>query len=106
MAEMLAAEQMDYFKYKNGVSSSTETEIKPAETKPGEAMIDRLQELSISSKSNDPASTVKTVIPEKVTKLASNSRPLTVDDDDLDIDLEIDDTIDTTVSSSILLIRV
>lgn len=105
MSEMTAAEQLGFFKY-SGVSSSSEVETKSAEEKPAEAMIDRLQELCISAKDSNLmiASTMKSTVPEKITKLASNSRPLTVDDDDLDIDLEIDDNIDTTVSVFILLI--
>lgn len=92
MEEMLAAEQSGTFQYNDGPSSAPEAE----------AMTDRLQELSISRKDNDAVPTAKLVpasASEKATKLASSSRPLTVDDDDLDIDLEIDDTIDTSVSS-------
>lgn len=96
---MLAAEQSGAFQYKS-VSSTSEIEDKPAQ-----AMIDRLQDLSISGIKDSvflgkaTTSTVKSEVPEKVTtKPASSARPLTVDDDDLDIDLEIDDNIDTTVS--------
>lgn len=93
---MLAAEESGAFQYNDGLSSAPEAE----------AMTDRLQELSISKKDNDAVTIAKIAsapAPEKTTKLASSSRPLTVDDDDLDIDLEIDDTIDITVSSWILI---
>lgn len=93
---MLAAEQSGVFQYKGA------SEI---EEKPTQAMIDRLQDLSISGikdsvfLSKASTSTLKPEVPEKATaKPASSARPLTVDDDDLDIDLEIDDNIDTTVS--------
>lgn len=95
----MAAEQSGAFQYR-GVHSISEIEEKPTE-----AMIDRLHDLSISGMkdsiflSKATTSTVKPEVPEKATtKPASSSRPLTVDDDDLDIDLEIDDNIDTTVS--------
>lgn len=102
---MLAAEQSGAFQYK-GVNSISETEDKPTVD---HAMIDRLHDLSISGMkdsiflSKATTSIVKQEVkqeePEKATtKLASSSRPLTMDDDDLDIDLEIDDNIDTTVS--------
>jgi len=97
----LVAEQSSAFQYKSGVNSISEIEEKPTE-----AMIDRLQDLSISGikdsifLSKAATSTVKPEVPEKTTtKPTSSSRPLTVDDDDLDIDLEIDDNIDTTVSA-------
>ncbi|KYM94948.1 Coatomer subunit beta' [Cyphomyrmex costatus] len=100
LEEMLAAEQSGAFQYKDAVSSTSEIEEKPTE-----AMIDRLQDLSISgikdnfSLNKATTSTVKREVSEKVTtKPTSSSRPLTMDDDDLDIDLEIDDNIDTTVS--------
>lgn len=96
---MLAAEQSGAFQYK-GVNSVSEVEEKPTET-----MLNRLQELSLSGikdsifLSKATTSTVKPEVPEKAstTKPTSSTRPLTVDDDDLDIDLEIDDNIDTTV---------
>ncbi|XP_012543710.2 coatomer subunit beta' [Monomorium pharaonis] len=98
LEEMLAAEQSGVFQYK-GVSGTSE--IDEIATK---AMIDRLHDLSMSNMKEDTSlskattSTVKQEVPEKAhtTKLTSSSRPLTVDDDDLDIDLEIDDNIDTT----------
>ncbi|KAG5330168.1 COPB2 protein, partial [Acromyrmex heyeri] len=100
LEDMLAAEQSGAFQYKDSVNSISETEEKSTE-----AMIDRLQDLSISAIKDslflNKASTsiVKPEVPEKATtKPTSSSRPLTVDDDDLDIDLEIDDNIDTTVS--------
>ncbi|KAG5316577.1 COPB2 protein, partial [Pseudoatta argentina] len=100
LEDMLAAEQSGAFQYKDSVNSISETEQKSTE-----AMIDRLQDLSISAIKDslflNKASTsiVKAEVPEKATtKPTSSSRPLTVDDDDLDIDLEIDDNIDTTVS--------
>lgn len=96
----MTVEQSGVFQYKGAVSSTSETEEKPTET-----MIDRLQDLSISGikdslfLSKASTSIVKPEVPEKATtKPTSSSRPLTVDDDDLDIDLEIDDNIDTTVS--------
>jgi len=92
----LVTEQPGAFQYKGGVNSTSEIEEKPTE-----AMIDRLQDLSISAikdsifLSKAATSTMKPEIPEKATtKPTSSSRPLTVDD----IDLEIDDNIDTTVS--------
>ncbi|XP_018344845.1 PREDICTED: coatomer subunit beta' [Trachymyrmex septentrionalis] len=97
LEEMLAAEQSGAFQYKDSVNSTSETEEKPTE-----AMIDRLQDLSISTikdiLNKATTSIVKPEVPEKATtKPTSSSRPLTVDDDDdLDIDLEIDDNIDTT----------
>jgi len=98
---MLVAEQSGAFQYKNGVNSISEIETKPVET-----MVDRLQDLAISATESSktpataPATAAKSMIPEKaMTKPASSTRPLTIDDDDLDIDLEIDDNIDTTVSS-------
>ncbi|XP_011633991.1 coatomer subunit beta' isoform X2 [Pogonomyrmex barbatus] len=93
LEEMLVAEQSGTFQYKGSVNSPSETE---------EKLIDRLQVLSVSAKDNlflnkPTTSIVKQEVPEKATtKPASSSRPLTVDDDDLDIDLEIDDNIDTT----------
>ncbi|TGZ55490.1 Uncharacterized protein DBV15_06684, partial [Temnothorax longispinosus] len=95
LEEMLAAEQSGAFQYQ-GIHSISELEEKPTE-----AMVDRLQDLSISGikdfLSKATTSTVKPEVPEKATtKLASSARPLTMDDDDLDIDLEIDDNIDTT----------
>lgn len=92
----MAAEQSGAFEYK-GVNT-----FEPEE-KPTEAVLDRLQDLSISKDSifisKATTSAVKPEVPEKTTtKPASSARPLTVDDDDLDIDLEIDDNIDTTVS--------
>lgn len=93
---MLAAEQSGAFQYK-GANSTSEIEEKPTQ-----AMIDRLQDLSVKDSvflGKASTSTVKPEVPEKATaKLASSARPLTMDDDDLDIDLEIDDNIDTTVS--------
>jgi len=90
--EMLAAEQMGAFQYKSSVSGTSEIEEK--------SINDRLQDLSITAKDSillSKANSAKTEVPEKATtKPASTSRPLTVDDDDLDIDLEIDDNIDTT----------
>ncbi|EZA57396.1 coatomer subunit beta' [Ooceraea biroi] len=98
LEDMLAAEQSGTFQYKSDVSSTSEIETKPTET-----MIDRLQDLAISEKESSKAAATasapaaRTVVPEKaMTKPASSTRPLTVDDDDLDIDLEIDDNIDTT----------
>lgn len=92
--EMLAAEQSGAFQYK-GANSTSEIEEKPTQ-----AMIDRLQDLSVKDSvflGKASTSTVKPEVPEKATaKLASSARPLTMDDDDLDIDLEIDDNIDTT----------
>lgn len=92
---MLAAEQSGAFLYKDGASSTFETQST-------EATIDRLQDLSISAKdsflSKTTISTVQSAIPEKTTTKPSNFRPLTLDDDDLDDDLGIDDNIDTTVS--------
>lgn len=98
---MLAAEQSGTFQYKDGASSISEMQST-------EATIDRLQDLSISAKdsflSKIITSTVQSAIPEKATtKPASNFRPLTLDDDDLDDDLGIDDNIDTTVSLFILI---
>ena len=98
LEEMLAAEQSGAFQYKDNRNSTSETEEKTTE-----AMIDRLQDLSISAIKDslflNKATTMKSEVPEKATtKPTSSSRPLTVDDDDLDIDLEIDDNIDTTVS--------
>lgn len=95
---MLVAEQSGAFQYKSSVTTIPDVEAKPAE-----AMIDELRELSISRDSATSIasmgkSMIYQIIPEKSAKLASSSRPLTIDDDDLDIDLEIDDTIDTTVS--------
>ncbi|EFN76750.1 coatomer subunit beta' [Harpegnathos saltator] len=94
LEEMLAAEQSGAFQYND---SSME---RPNNASDGGILTDRLQDLLISGKDNDTIATtaklVATSVPEKATKLASSSRPLTVDDDDLDIDLEIDDTIDTT----------
>lgn len=101
LEEMLAAEQSGAFQYKSNTSE--------IETKPIETMMDRLQDLAISaresSKTSATASSLaaKSVVPEKATKPASSTRPLTVDDDDLDIDLEIDDNIDTTVSPLLLI---
>jgi len=99
LEEILVAEQSGAFQYK-GVNSTSEIEEKPTE-----AMIDRLQDLSISAIKdsiflNEIATSIMNLkVPEKITtKPTSSSRPLTVDDDDLDIDLEIDDNIDTTVS--------
>lgn len=93
---MLAAEQSGAFQFKDSANSISETQST-------EATIDRLQDLSISAKDNflskTAMSTVQSVIPEKATtKPASNYRPLTLDDDELDDDLGIDDNIDTTVS--------
>lgn len=105
MEEMLAAEQSGAFQYK-GVSSTSEIDEMSTKT-----IIDRLYDLSMSnvkeniSLSKSITSTVKQEVPEKVTtKPASSSRPLTMDDDDLDIDLEIDDNIDTTVSMALFVI--
>lgn len=89
---MLAAEQSGTFQYKDGATLQST-----------EATIDRLQDLLISAKDSflnkTTTSTVQSAIPEKATtKPASNFRPLTLDDDDLDDDLEIDDNIDTSVS--------
>lgn len=96
LEEMLVAEQSGAFQYKSSVTTIPDVEAKPAE-----AMIDELRELSISRDSATSIasmgkSMIYQIIPEKSAKLASSSRPLTIDDDDLDIDLEIDDTIDTT----------
>lgn len=91
LEEMLAAEQENRFNYKAGVSSTIEPEVSSAES-----LTNRIQELDIG-KTVPP--TGKSTVPEKTTKTTtSSSRPLTVDEDDLDLDLEIDDTIDTTVS--------
>lgn len=103
LEEMLAAEQSGAFQCNGGTSSAAEFEAKSTE-----AMIDRLQDLTILMRESSsktpaaaPASAPRSVIPEKTTtKSASSTRPLTVDDEDLDIDLEIDDNIDTTVSPS------
>lgn len=93
---MLAAEQSGTFQYKDGTNSISEIQST-------EATIDRLQDLSISTKDNFlskiTTSIVQSAISEKATtKPASNFRPLTLDDDYLDDDLGIDDNIDTTVS--------
>ncbi|KAI4501304.1 hypothetical protein M0802_003677 [Mischocyttarus mexicanus] len=89
--EMLAAEAAGKFSY--AISPSTST-VEPETTQSQEALLNRLQNLEIAGKS----SLSKSTVPEKVIK-TSSSRPLTVDDDDLDLDLELDDTIDTTVSN-------
>lgn len=83
---MLAAEATGKFSY-NVAPAESET------IQSNEALFNRLQNLEIVDKTNLSKSTVS----EKVIKISS-SRPLTVDDDDLDLDLELDDTIDTTVS--------
>lgn len=88
---MLAAEEANQFTYKAGPTTNNEIE-----TAPTEVLTNRLQDLDISKVI--PSSTEKTSVPEKVTKTNSNSRPLTVDEDDLDLDFEIDETLDTTVS--------
>lgn len=100
---MLAAEKSGAFQY-----SDNQTE-RPSNASETETISDRLEELMISKTDSDTVTTAKlaaTPVLEKATKLASSSRPLTVDDDDLDIDLEIDDNIDTTVSSAIPLFLV
>lgn len=90
---MLAAEQANQFTYK-GESSKSEPEVPTAST---EVVTNRLLDLYIGK--TIPPSAENPTAPEKTTKsTVSSSRPLTLDDDDLDLDLEIDDTIDTTVS--------
>lgn len=88
---MLAAEQTNRFTYK--VATSTTDEMGESTT---ESLTERLQDLDIGKIVS--SSTGKSDLPEKIMKTTSSSRPLTVDEDDLDLDLEIDDTIDTTVS--------
>ncbi|XP_024220566.1 coatomer subunit beta' isoform X1 [Bombus impatiens] len=87
--EMLAAEQANRFTYKAATSTTDE-----AEESTTEMIMNRLQDLDIGKVI--PSSTGKSNFPEKITKTTSSSRPLTMDEDDLDLDLEIDDTIDTT----------
>ena len=86
---MLAAEQANRFTYKAATSTSDE-----AGEPTTEIVTNRLQDLDIGKVI--PSSTEKSNLPEKITKTTSSSRPLTMDEDDLDLDLEIDDTIDTT----------
>lgn len=100
---MLAAEQSGTFQYKREMSNVSGVEVKPIDT-----MADRLHDLVISPTENDKGTIpvmvpTPIVAPEKVTKPTSSSRPLTVDEDDLDLDIEIDDSIDTTVSLIIIL---
>ena len=87
---MLAAEQANRFTYK--VTSTTDEMGEST----AEILTERLQDLDIGKIVS--SSTGKSDLPEKIMKTTSSSRPLTVDEDDLDLDLEIDDTIDTTVS--------
>lgn len=95
---MLAAEQSGAFQYKGGISSASDVETKLPET-PLDNYTQRLQDISISAKDNALKASAATISTEKTTtKSASSSRPLTIDDDDLDIDLEIDENIDTSVS--------
>lgn len=90
------------FRYSNN-------QAEPSSASKSRTMIDLLEDLLISKEDDDApitANPVATPVPEKVTKLASSSRPLSLsalitETDDLDIDLEIDDTIDTTVSPSV-----
>lgn len=88
---MLAAEQANQFTYK--VTTSTTDEIEESTT---EILTERLQDLDIGKIVS--SSSGRSDLPEKIMKTTSSSRPLTMDEDDLDLDLEIDDTIDTTVS--------
>ncbi|XP_047351448.1 coatomer subunit beta' isoform X1 [Vespa velutina] len=88
--EMLAAEATGKFNYNVAPGTST-VESDAIQQQSNEALLNRLENLEIVVKTNLSKSTVS----EKITK-TSNSRPLTVDDDDLDLDLELDDTIDTT----------
>lgn len=100
---MLAAEQSGTFHYKGGVNSRplSETYSEQPET-PLDNYTQRLQDISISAKDSVLKTSSATTSEKATTKPASSSRPLTIDDDDLDIDLEIDENIDTTVSCLIL----
>lgn len=88
---MLAAKQANLFTYEPATSTIDESEEPTTEI-----LANRLQDLDIGNVI--PSFTGISNLPEKITKTTSSSRPLTVDEDDLDLDLEIDDTIDTTVS--------
>lgn len=88
---MLAAEQANRFTYKAATSTTDEAEESTTDN-----IMNRLQDLDIGKVI--PSSTGKSNFSEKTMKTTSSSRPLTMDEDDLDLDLEIDDTIDTTVS--------
>lgn len=88
---MLAAEQTKRFTYKAGTGSTSEPDVTSTEV-----LTDRLLDLDIGT-STPALSEKQPTVPEK-TRTTSSSRPLTVDEDDLDLDLEIDDSIDTTVS--------
>lgn len=88
---MLAAEEANRFTYKAATSTTDE-----AEESTTEFIMNRLQDLDIDKVI--PSYTGRSNFSEMITKTTSSSRPLTMDEDDLDLDLEIDDTIDTTVS--------
>ncbi|KAL0106379.1 hypothetical protein PUN28_016243 [Cardiocondyla obscurior] len=101
--EMSAAEQLGTFQYTTNLNETFENCSEKLDEGIEESAIDRLQNLSISNLKDNlflnkaSTSSTKSEVPEKTTtKPTSNTRPLMVDDDDIDIDLEIDDNIDTS----------
>lgn len=96
--EMLAAEKLGSFvpteKECLGVAENVAEETSDVLTK-------RLENLEINQ-STDPA--VVSNPTENHTRQRSTSRPLTMDEDDLELDLELDENIDTTVGFLLFLI--
>lgn len=92
LKEMLTAEEAGVFSFKASPEEVTSEELV---TESAEQLANRLLDLEIGQSTS---SVMSPLVPEKVTNPASTTRPLIVDDDDLDLDLEYDENIDTTVS--------
>lgn len=88
--EMLAAEQSGRFVATDGPCTGVPG---ASLNETSEQLANRLQDLGI----NQSTTASKSNVAEKLTKPRSTSRPLTMDEDDLELDLDLDENIDTTV---------
>ena len=90
---MLAAEESGNF---------VPSELSRANNLVGETsdvLANRLQDLEIKPTGTTTTTATSRMVTEKSGKGPSTARPLTMDEDDLEMDLELDENIDTTVGS-------